>query len=105
MASIGIGQLYLYTHGFVNLWSDPIHISGNPGYRLPDEYGRMPAQQPGQPDQPGYGQPGKPGFWSQGQPGYGKPDDIGRVPNQPGYGQFGPSSEQMQRRGKHNYFK
>ncbi len=81
----------------------PIHISGNPGYRLPDEYGRMPAQQPGQPDQPGYGQPGKPGFWSQGQPGYGKPDDIGRAPNQPGYGQFGPSSEQMQRRGK--YFK
>ncbi len=73
---------------------------GNAGYRLPDEYGRMPAQQPGQPDQPGYGQPGKPGFWSQGQPGYGKPDDIGRLPNQPGYGQFGPSSEQMQRRGK-----
>ena len=67
---------------------------GYPGYGQPDEYGRQPGRQPGQPDEPGYGQPGQQGFYSQGQPGYGQPDEFGRVPNQPGYGQFGPSPDE-----------
>ncbi len=71
---------------------------GNPGFRQPDEYGRMPGLQPGQLDQPGYGQPGRTGYFTQGQPGYGHPDDIGRAPNQPGYGQFGPFTDQVKRK-------
>ncbi len=63
---------------------------GNPGYGQPDEYGRQPGRQPGQPDEPGYGQPGQPGFFQKGQPGFNHHDDVGRQPGDPGYGQFGP---------------